>query len=144
MKYKVLLFSKPWFQEKVILVSLPGGQHRFSSWRRWLGCCSNPAVRNRQRKTVDFQRVKKTAKEKKVNRRRGEFIYCVDIVLSHWNIEVWKKLLPARNLGWGTASSRARESWKNVCLCYFPFFSGTCSWFTILHVHLLFDLLKFC
>ena len=116
-----MLFSKPWFQEKVILVSLPGGRHRFSSWRRWLGCCSNPAVRNRQRKTVDFQRVKKTAKEKKVNRRRGEFIYCVDIVLSHWNIEVWKKLLPARNLGWGTVSSRARESWKNVCLCYFPF-----------------------
>ena len=85
-----MLFSKPWFQEKVILVSLPGGRHRFSSWRRWLGCCSNPAVRNRQRKTVDFQRAKKTAKKKKVNRTRGEFICCVDIVLSHWNIDVWK------------------------------------------------------
>ena len=95
-----MLFSKPWFQEKVILVSLPGGRHRFSSWLRWLGCCSNPAVRNRQRKTVDFQRVKKTAK---------------------WNIEVWKSSYLQGIWAWAPSFLGQERAGRMFVCVIFPF-----------------------
>ena len=61
--------------------------------------------------------------------------------LKYWGL---KKALTCKESGLGhRLFSGKRELEECLFVLFSLFISGTCSWFTILHVHLLFDLLNF-